>query len=252
MSRRFRAYSRTAVVLALAAAFCATPVSGQSAARSSVEPPNLTALVAAAGKEGTLSLSVGATYGGPAGARILQAAIDKKHGIPLRIQYSPISEGVAYTRQLAQEVQAGLPASSDVMFTVDSSDLVAYLQRVDWRKYVSNLPQHEMIYGQRAVKVMTTLHAFDYNTNLVSRGQVPQSFADLLKPEWKGKIASSPDQGSFLNYIGLPDVFGHQGMLDYVRKFAGQVSGVMTCGELDHPQLDQYTREINAIINKGR
>ncbi len=59
------------------------------------------------------------------------------------------------------------------------------------------------------------------------------AFADLLNPRWKGRIASSPYQGSFLSYIGFPTVFGHQGMIDYVTKFSRQISRLMTCSGID-------------------
>jgi ABC-type Fe3+ transport system substrate-binding protein len=208
------------------------PASGQNAA-GYVEPANLNALVAAAAKEGTLDLAVGNTYGGADGAQIMQDHINKRYHINLSIHYAAISAGVPFVAQLAQEVRAGQAASSDVMFTADNSGVIPYIQQIDWRKFVPGLPESAMIYNKHAVKVLTTLNAFDYNTKLVPADQVPKSFADLLKPRWKGEIATSPYQGSFLDYTGLPTVFGHQGMVDYVKKFAQQVSGIMTCGGTD-------------------
>jgi ABC-type Fe3+ transport system substrate-binding protein len=107
------------------------------------------------------------------------------------------------------------------------------MQRIDWRKYDPDVPESDMFYDKRAVGVYTTLGAFDYNTNLVPRNKVPQSFNDLLKPEWKGKIATTPAEGNFLAFLGLPEVFGHQGMLDFVQKFSEQVGGIMPCGQID-------------------
>jgi ABC-type Fe3+ transport system substrate-binding protein len=223
-----------AVGLAVAIALCApVPVIAQGAGTRYVEPANLHDLVAAAAKEGVLNLAVGASFGGPEGARIIQERLDKRYHINLVIHYSPIVSGVPFVQQLFQEVKAGQTASSDIAFTMPSGAGVPYVERIDWRKYLPKLPEEAMVYDKHAVTVLSTLHSFSYNTKLIPPNQVPRSFADLLKPQWKGKIATSSYQGTFLNYIGLPEVFGHQGMLDYVHKFAGQIGGLMVCGNTD-------------------
>ena len=224
--------ARIVASIALTALIVA-PAAGQNAGSGYVEPPNMTALAAAAAKEGTLYLAVGDSFGGPAGAQIMQEHINRRYHINLSIKYAPINGGVPFVLQLVQEIRAGQTASSDVMFTATNSSVIPYVQQIDWRKYVPGLPENAMIYNKHAVKVLATVNAFAYNTKLVPAGQAPKSFADLLSPRWKGQIASSPYQGSFLDYIGFPTVFGHQGMLDYVKKFAQQLNGLMTCGGID-------------------
>lgn len=209
------------------------PASGQNASSGYVEPATLSALVAAAAKEGTLDLAVGNSFGGATGAQIMQDHINKRYHINLSIRYAAISAGVPFVNQLAQEARAGQTASSDVMFTADNSSVVPFVQQVDWHKYVPGLPEGAMLYNRHAVKVLATVNAFDYNTKVVPPDQAPKSFADLLGPRWRGQIATSPYQGSFMSYIGLPNVFGHQGMLEYARKFASQIAGLMTCGGTD-------------------
>lgn len=216
------------------------PAGGQNAGSGYVEPPNLTALVAAAAKEGTLDLAVGDSFGGPAGAQIMQEHMNRRYHINLSIKYAPVNGGVPFVLRLIQEVRAGQTASSDVMFTVPNSSAISAVQQIDWRKYVPDVPENAMIYDKHAVKVLATVNAFAYNTKLVPPGQVPKSFADLLSPRWKGQIASSPYQGSFLNYIGYPSVFGHQGMLDYVKKFAQQLNGLMTCSGIDRVASGEF------------
>lgn len=224
---------RILLSLPLLAVMALAPAAGQNAAPAYVEPPNLSALIAAASKEGVLDFAVGQTFGGATGVRDLQDGMNKLYHTSISVRYAPISQGTTFTRSLIQEVRAGQTASSDVMFTADNSVAVPYIQRVDWRKFAPNLPAAEMVYDDHAVKAMTTLHGFAYNTKVVPSDDVPKSFADMLKPEWKGKIATSPYQGQFINYLGLPNVFGPEKMLEYVKKFAGQISGIMTCGETD-------------------
>ena len=201
--------------------------------RGYVEPANMTELVAAAAKEGVFTLGAGAVYGGAAGAKAIQDAIEAKYHIKFTINYAPIAGGVQFEHQMMQEVQAGQPASSDIFFAVDSSVVAPFAQAVDWRKYVPDVPEDAMFYGRKAVALYADLRGYDYNTKLIPPSEVPKSFADLLNPKWKGKIATSPYQGNFINYAGLAEVLGHQGLLNFMNKFMTNVSGVMVCGEVD-------------------
>ena len=226
------AFRRLALLL-LVAAFGPAQAIAQSSPPAYVEPPNLSALIAAAAKEGTLVLGVGSSFGGLAGAQLAQQRIEQLYHVKLDVRYSPVGSGGRFLLQLVQEVRAGQTASSDVLFTADNSTLAPVMQPVGWRKYVPTLPPEAILYDGRAVKVMTAIVGFDYNTKLVPPNRVPHSFLDLLQPEWKGKIATSPYQSTFMSYLGLPNVFGHERMLDYVKKFSAQVGGIMNCGDMD-------------------
>jgi ABC-type Fe3+ transport system substrate-binding protein len=210
-----------------------SPASGQNASPAYVEPANLAALVAAAAKDGTLTLGASDTFGGSKGAQLLQQHIAQKYHITFEIHYSPVGSGGAFLRQLAQEVRAGQTASSDIVFTANDRSLPPVMQRVDWHKYVPDLPANAVVYDSRAVKLMTELVGFSYNTKLIAPNDVPHSFADLLKPQWKGKIATSPYQGTFMAVLGLPSAFGPQRLLEFAKRFNEQVGGIMTCGDVD-------------------
>jgi len=236
-----RSLGRRLLLLALVIAMIGVsnvPASGQGAGY--VEPANMNELIVAAAKEGTLTLAAGAVYGGAPGAQIIQDHINKKYHVNLNIHYVEISVGQAFQIQLGQEVRAGQTTSSDIAFSLFGAPLAPYMQRIDWRKYVPEVPESDMFYDKRSVGAYTSLEAVDYNTSLVPRNQIPQSFADLLKPQWKGKIATSPYQSNFLAYIGLPEVFGHRGMLDFVNKFSAQLSGIMVCGQVDRVSSGEF------------
>jgi hypothetical protein len=217
-----------------------SPGAGQNTPSAYVEPANLAALVAAAAKEGTLTLGASETFGGLAGAQLIQQHIERKYHIKYEIHYSPVGGGGAFLRQLAQEVRAGQTSSSDILFTANDRSLPPVMQRVDWNKYVADLPDAAVVYDRRAVKLMTELVGFSYNTKLIAPNDVPHSYADLLKPQWKGKIATSPYQGTFMAVLGLPDAFGPQRMLDFVKRFNGQVDGIMTCGDIDRVVAGEF------------
>ena len=90
-----------------------------------------------------------------------------------------------------------------MLFHVRDANLAEVAQPVDFRKYVPQLPENNMYFGKRAVVALTVLESFIYNTKLIPPNQVPKSFADLLDPKLKGKIASTNYQGLFGNYLGV-------------------------------------------------
>ena len=57
--------------------------------------------------------------------------------------------------------------------------------------------------------------------------------ADLLKPEWKGKVATPPYEGIEGSYVGLPQVLGKDGMVQFYTAFSKQLGAVMRCGSDD-------------------
>jgi len=60
-----------------------------------------------------------------------------------------------------------------------------------------------------------------YNTELVSAADLPKSWADLLDPKWKGKIASSPITIGGTAWVQY-DFMATQLGPDYLKKFAAQ------------------------------
>jgi len=237
-----RSASRAAAIfaLSLAAAFSVVSSGGAQSPAAYHEPGTMAELVRAAAKEGTLNVAWGATYGGADGARAIQAAILRKYHITLQIQYSAVANGAAMQNQIAEEVRAGQPSSSDVLFHVRDINLAVIAQPVDYRKYVPDLPEDSMYFNKRAVVAATVLESFIYNTKLIPPAKVPRSFADMLKPEWKGKIASSSYQGLFGNYLGLPEMMGHAGMLAYYQRLSDQAGGLLTCGETDRVASGEF------------
>ena len=187
----------------------------------------------AAAKEGTLNVAWGNIYGGGDGVKAIQDAIDKKYHIQLQIVYSNVANGAAFQNQVAQEVRVGQPASSDILFNIRDADLARWAMPVDYRKYVPALPDDVMYFEHRSVTLVSVLNAFEYDTRAIPKDRVPQSLADLLKPEWKGKLASSPYQGEFGAYLGLPEFLGHDAMIKFYTAFSAQLAGLITCGESD-------------------
>jgi ABC-type Fe3+ transport system substrate-binding protein len=197
------------------------------------DPAGIAELVKAAAQDGTLDVAWGNIYGGGDAIGRISDGITKKYGVKLKINYSPVANGASYLASIMQEVRAGQTASSDVMFTLADATQVKNTQAVDYRRYVPGLPADVMFYDRHSVVAVSILIAEEYNTNLVPRAKVPTRLRDLLDPAFKGKIATSPYQGSQGAYLGLPEMLGHAGMTAFYKSLSDQLSGLTTCGETD-------------------
>lgn len=204
------------------------------AAATKAEPATMAELVAAVKAEGgELDVSWSqAVYGGAGGAQRFQDAIDKKYNANLKINYTPLAmPGIAYENQVIQEVKAGQRSSTDLLFAVNTTEMASGLRPIDYRPFVPDVPGTALYYNNRTVAVVSIVDGFIYNNKLIPSGKVPTSLADLLKPEWKGKIATPPYEGTNAAWLGLPDALGHERMLQFFTAFAKQLGGITACGQ---------------------
>ena len=75
------------------------------------------------------------------------------------------------------------------------------------------------------MKLTVRTPGITYNTQRVSGAAVPRTLQDLLKPEFKGRIASTPYAAGF-NRLASPEVWGEQRTLEYARALTEQVAGL--------------------------
>jgi iron(III) transport system substrate-binding protein len=68
--------------------------------------------------------------------------------------------------------------------------------------------------------IYTNYGAFGYNTRNVSKASVPKSFADLLKPEWKGQIGM--DSRPYEWFATMVKAMGDEKGLAFMRDLAKQ------------------------------
>ncbi len=237
---RWRTAVLTTMLLVLACA-PATPPSGSPPASGAPAPPQaaagapagLQALIDGARQEGHLDLVWSqATLGGSAGARKLQDAINQRYGLNLVFNFTPGPAGPAIGARVVQEVAAGQPSHTDIQAVSVYPDIYQAFTPVDWRQYVPELPAEDIFYEGRGVAWGTLVPGITYNTQLVPPERVPQSFADLLKPEWKGKVAAPPYVVGRAVYA-TPDYMGHDWWFEFWRQYTRQVGGLMRCGEDD-------------------
>jgi ABC-type Fe3+ transport system substrate-binding protein len=102
--------------------------------------------------------------------------------------------------------------------------------------------------------------AFDYNTDRLKGDAIPKTWDDLLKPQYKGRIASSPYAGG-MPYLASPQVWGLDKATAWGEKFAAQLGGLVPCPSDQHitdaefdifgPGCGDYLR-IKALGAKGQ
>jgi iron(III) transport system substrate-binding protein len=252
---RHHSETRVGILVALVLAMACAPTggappSGQPAAPAASQPaagapsaasatsqwsPELVALVDAAKREGRLQLSwSGATLGGNEGAALFQASMNRMFGTDITISFTPGPSMPQMGNQIAQEYAGGRTAVTDVW--IGAAAQVAPLtslqlfERVDWPRLLPRITPEMIEADGTALKLGTGMSGVTYNSQMLPGGVAPRTLDDFLKPEWKGRFASSTTAAGF-DVLAADDIWGTARVLDYVTKLSEQVSGLMRCGE---------------------
>lgn len=229
----------------IAAVCCACGIAALSAAAAQAMEmsPALAALAQAASQEGALTLSWStATFGGSQGAAEFEGAMNALFATKIRIVFVPGPDMARIGNQLATEFQAGQKAHADIF--LGAAPQVTPLLKLDMFEHV-NWPQYlpgritadlSEVDGQ-AIRVVTGLSGVTYNEQLAP--MKPTTLADFLKPEWKGRIASTPYAAS-LDVLLAEDMWGSTRTIDYVRALSKQISGLIRCGETERLATGEF------------
>jgi ABC-type Fe3+ transport system substrate-binding protein len=207
--------------------------------------PELKALVAEAKKEGALTLAWSQdVMGGADGAKQFESAINKAYGTNIAIKFVPSIPQPALASKIVTEAAAGQKATSDVYlganYAISTLTERHGLIPTEWTKLLPGRVTPDLVEeGGQAVRFATGFPGVTYNTEMVPPAHVPQKLADLLDPWWKGKLASTVYAASF-EAISSPDMLGYQGSLDYIKKLAPQLSGLLRCGDGERIATGEY------------
>lgn len=216
------------------------------AARAEAAPSDrLQALIEAARQEGELLLSWGdGIVGGNQGVARLAEGLNRTYGLTLNVRFTPGLSFPEMAAKLAQEYQAGRRASTEVYIGSDSQVIglirAGTLEPVDWAAWAPNIRAPALV-GLRgeAVTFQTWLPGITYNTGRVSGDQVLKRLEDLLQPQYKGRIASTPYASSF-DRLATPEVWGKQRTLEFATRFAGQLAGLIRCSETERVATGEF------------
>ena len=78
-----------------------------------------------------------------------------------------------------------------------------------------------------------------FTLNYSQAEEVQKSLKDMLKPQWKGKIASTPYVTS-LNILAAKEMWGKEAALEYVRQLSKQVVGLIRCNEIERVASGEF------------
>jgi ABC-type Fe3+ transport system substrate-binding protein len=196
--------------------------------------PALQKLIAAANAEGTVSLSWAAdVMGGAKAAQLFEAGIKKEFGATIHIEFTPGPDPARIAGQLLTEYQAGEKATVDILLG-SAAQMAPLSQRdfflpVDWHQYMPDRIGPDVTEADnKIIRIGTTLSGITYNTQRAPSR--PTSLHDFLKPEWKGRIASTPYAAGF-DVLLSDDMWGVDKTIAYVTALSKQLSGLIRCGE---------------------
>lgn len=196
--------------------------------------PELKELIKKAEAEGKLHLSWGqSTLGGAKGVREAEAAMNKMFGTKIKITFSPGRSMAGMSGKIRAEAAAGQPSSTDV-YLGSAPFVLPLIKRkvaisVHYTKLLPGRITPAMVEGNgTALRFATGFGGVTYNTKLAP--YKPKKITDFLKPEWKGKIASTPYAASF-DTLSAKSAWGIKKTEDYVRKLSKNVRGLIRCGE---------------------
>src|SRR5262245_3400249 len=118
---------------------------------------------------------------------ILAAAFDKKYGVKVKA-WRADSEGFlqrilgeARARRYEVDIMAGSTSALEPLYREN------LLQEVNSPNLADIIPEAIAPHRQWAAIYLNTI-VQAYNTNLIRKDDLPRSFHDLVRPEWKGKL----------------------------------------------------------------
>jgi ABC-type Fe3+ transport system substrate-binding protein len=196
--------------------------------------PELKALAAAADKEGEILVMWSAsTMGGPKGAKVFEARMNKEYGTNLKIKWAPGPSMPRMGNRVAMSYTNSLPSPTDVymgfsrnMATLQKHNIFA---SAPWEKYYPGwLDERVVEQNDTLVRVMSVTLGFTYNTKLAPFA--PTKVSDFLKPGWKGKVATTPYAAGF-EQLAAKEVWGAKKGIEFVESFTNQIAGFMRCSE---------------------
>lgn len=211
------------------------PAQAKAEAKAPSGSDKLNAVVEAARKEGELAFTASSSVAGT--NELLErmfAQFNKRYDLNARFRFNPVSNEPQTNARIIEEHKAGRPASDDVATGADGDFLAltqaGALAEVDWLEWAPNIRKPEIFLREgRVVKLYGRAPGITYMADRIR--DVPQSMEDLLKPQYKGRIASTTYATGF-DRLATQEMWGKERTLAYLTKFANQVSGLVGCGDL--------------------
>ena len=241
-------------MLAVAWSFLLIPISVSllsrlPAAEAQVRSAALEKVIEGARTEQVLKLQwLAGRLDGEAGLRPMLAAMNKRYGTNVKLQYTPGPDFPTMLNKISQEKAASVPSSSDISLMAASHTAIGLktelLRKIDWgsileRPAPSDANVNRIAPEGVAVMIASRVIGITYNTNLVKGEDIPISMEDVFKPKWKGKIVSTPF-GVGLTQFAAKDLLGYEYMKNYTQRLARHIGGLTACSNVDRISSGEF------------
>ena len=177
----------------------ATPATKSAPAASTAPPAKtqaLAAIIEAAKKERTVSVSLTAGYDKPQVVEHLKKAINNKYGADLDIKIQATSGMAGMIAKAIMETKTGAEPTYDVISL--STDYIprvtkeGIVETVDWRSLFQpgtpGAAQYDHPQTKAGVIIYGGTIGLMYNPQKVAATEVPKKLSDLVDPKWKGRL----------------------------------------------------------------
>jgi iron(III) transport system substrate-binding protein len=188
-------------------------------------------LIAGAKKEGVIDFYGPSTLG-PEGAQAIVAAFNKKHGLNIKVNFTPSGNMTRDTAKIVGLSASGQPPEWDIMVVTDAHHGSLWLRKLHKPfDYASlGVAKERVEYDNGTVSVANQFALPAYNTKLLPAKDVPKTWEDLLDPKWKGKIGvinSTHHWGRL-----AAGAWGDEKTLDFIKKLSAQKPLLTRAGEM--------------------
>jgi len=175
--------------------------------------------------------------GGSDGARAGKAGIKEDFGVDLDVTYYPGPSFAPMAAKLLTEMQAGQPSSTDVYngTAVEVTPQLAHnlFRQIPWTElYPGRITPEIAEANGHALRIVTKVPGILYNKNAEPQFAEAKSMADLLKPEYKGKLYTTPYLAGF-DVLVAKDVWGFDKTAGFVKQFSQNIGGLVSCAGVD-------------------
>ena len=197
--------------------------------------PALKELAAAADKEGEVIVKTSSNFfDGGRGIKLYTDNVNKMYGTKIKVTWSPGGAMPEVGNEIAVSLKNNLPAPTD-LYTGFSRNMAVFLkfdlfQTAPWKTYDPERLNDRIVERDTYIKSYSATLGFSYNTDLVKSN--PERVSDFLRPEFKGKIATTPFGAGF-EQLAAKEGWGPAKTIEFAKQFAQQVGGFMLCPEAE-------------------
>ena len=143
--------------------------------------------------------------------------------------------------EIAIALRNNQPSPSDIYvgFSRNMAVLMKFdmFQKGDFKAYLPERMTDQIVERDTYVKIYSSTVGFTYNKAMAP--SVPERLTDLLKPEWKGKVGTTPFAAGF-DMLAAKEALGPEKAIDFAKEFSKQVAGFMLCNESDRVASGEF------------